>query len=113
MPDLPLTIGLCPDPARAGEFYVPDAKRGDLCPHGHGGQRRPLAIYARAAEGIAGAIHEGGVRKGERETVQRIVAWLENANLLAVSEEFQRAWFAAAVAIDREFGDEDKGGEPR
>ncbi len=47
-------------------------------------------------------IDEARIRsEAERETVQRIVAWLRGQRLPSV-----------ANAIEREFGSEDKGGEP-
>ncbi len=98
-----------PEPAREDEWPLPCIDHGIVgcedCGHWQNAAAQREDEFERQ---IAAARSEA-----ERETVRRIVAWLENANLSAVSDEFHRAWFAAAVAIDREFGDKDKGGEPR
>jgi hypothetical protein len=112
MPDLPRTIGLCPDPEHTGEFYVPDAKWLDRCPEGHDGEGPVLIIYALTADGIAAGIHDAGVEKAERETVRRIAAWArENAieSRAADCDEAGHRWHLLADAIDREFGDEARG----
>ncbi len=47
----PRTVGLCPEPDCGAEFYMPDAKPGDRCPHGHDGDPPALIIYTMAASG--------------------------------------------------------------
>lgn len=45
---MPTTVGLCPDPHCTDEFYMPNAKRGDLCPMEHGMKECPeLVIFAQ------------------------------------------------------------------
>jgi hypothetical protein len=53
--DLPLTVGLCPDPSCRAEFHMPGAAPGDRCPMDHGGESPELAIYALRS---TGASHE-------------------------------------------------------
>ncbi len=98
MPDLPRTIGLCPDPAHTGEFYMPDPEPGETCAHHHFEEPSAYVIYADAAR----------IRsEAEREPVQRIT------DLLRANAEGQppAGWggylLAAVRLIDRKFGDKE------